>query len=294
MGTSNSNAGTKGSGTPLIPSWLEDPVDIGGNQPVNNQPIIPNENPNADPISPPTLVPPIPPPGAADRFTVPRTNFSKFAKSGGRDRGSLGRAISGYISKTGGGPKQTARGMGASRIASGKLISFLTDVSSNGITEALKSLNLTSLVGRPIEEIFLGLSDYICPEGGSVDSGIAREAFIETIVDLATNGVTDLNELNIDQIQTVLELYATNAIEGRIYNEIGNNAIAFSATPQEALAIEQQLRDFIRNGVSDALSEVQDQIVNLSPNKILGFVDGVYERSFAILQILANSESENK
>ena len=56
---------------------------------------------------------------------------------------------------------------------------------------------------------FLGLVDYVCPDGGSIDEGIAREAFVETIADLAGAGIADLDSLTADQIQAVLELYAT-------------------------------------------------------------------------------------
>ena len=75
--------------------------------------------------------------------------------------------------------------MGSSLQTGAGLVRFLNDAAANGVREALRTLNLEGLAGRPIEEIFAGLSDYICPEGGSIDEGIARDAFIETIGDLA-------------------------------------------------------------------------------------------------------------
>ncbi len=59
---------------------------------------------------------------------------------------------------------------------------------------------MENLADRPIEEIFLGMMDYVCPEGGSIDDSIAREAFIETITDLADNGLTDFDTLNTAQL----------------------------------------------------------------------------------------------
>lgn len=78
--------------------------------------------------------------------------------------------------------------MGASRGSGARLLGFLADVQARGATEALRSLDLEGLAGRPIDEVFMGLADYICPNAGTVDEGIAREAFIETIVDLSTLG----------------------------------------------------------------------------------------------------------
>ncbi len=82
MGTSTHNGGQKG-GTPLVPSWLQQPDD-------NMQ----NETPqgfNGNQI---------PPIGNADRFTAPRGEFTRYINSGGRDS-SLGRkSVSNYISKS--------------------------------------------------------------------------------------------------------------------------------------------------------------------------------------------------
>jgi hypothetical protein len=159
------------------------------------------------------------------------------------------------------------------------------------VREALRALNLESLAGRPITEIFVGLADYICPGAGTVDEGIAREAYIETIVELAGEGLTDLATFTQDQMQTVFELYATHAIEARICNDIGTKAVTMPADAQAARRVEQQLRDFIRGGVSDALTRARAETPNLTPERIHGFVDAVYESAFAILQALGEAEA---
>jgi hypothetical protein len=134
------------------------------------------------------------------------------------------------------------------------LLSFLSDAVTRGAREALRALNLGALAGRPIEEIFLGLADYVCPDGGTIDEGAAREAFIETIVDLAAAGITDFDGLTVDQMQTVFELYATNAIEARLCNDIGAKTITLPSDAREASSVQAQLHDFIQRGVSDALT----------------------------------------
>jgi hypothetical protein len=180
--------------------------------------------------------------------------------------------------------------MGASRKAGAQLVSFLSEVSSRGVEEALRSLKLEELAGQPIENIFLGLADYVCPEGGTLDAGIARDAFIQTISDLAANGITDLGALTIDQLQTVFELFATHAIESRLYNEIGTNGISLPSDAAAAAVIERQLQEFVRNGVSDALTQSRTELESLTPDQALRFVDTVYERAFTILVALGNKE----
>lgn len=283
MGTSNSNGGA-GGGTPLIPSWLGGDGDgllPDGNDPGGNPP---------GPMPPP--LPPIPPPAAADRFTSTRSNFSRFARSGGSDRSSLGRAVSKYVSTAAGGSRTAAQRMGASRAAGSRLLGFLSDAATRSPREALRALNLESLAGRPIEEVFLGLADYVCPDGGTIDEGIVREAFIETVAELAENGITNFDSLSAEQMQTIFELYATHAIEARLCNDIGTKAITLPADPAAAGLVQEQLFDFIRRGVADALTSARSAMQALTSDRVLGFVTQVYEQAFSIMQIMGEEAAQ--
>lgn len=181
--------------------------------------------------------------------------------------------------------------MGSSRSTGAGLIRFLNDASVNGVREALRTLNLDSLAGQPIEEVFAGLADYICPEGGTIDEGIARDAFIETIADLASAGISDIDALTSDQIQTVFELYATHAIEARICNDVGTKVVTLPTDPRAAERVQAQLRDFIQRGVSDAISAVGINVQSLAPDAVLGFVNDVYQSAFEVLQTLGDGEA---
>ncbi len=281
MGTSNAYNGPGGN-TPLIPTWLDPGSE--------NAPPVPEGEADSQ-TTPPTRPTPQPPP-VPDRFQAARGNFSRFASSGGGDRASLGRAVAGYVTTASGGARQAARHMGASRTAGANLLGFLSDVRARGVQEALHALNLERLAGRPIEDVFLGLADYVCPDGGTVDEGIARGAFIETIVDLAGLGVTNLDGLTADQMQTVFELYATHAIEARLYNDIGMKGIVLPIDTKAASRVQAQLRDFVRRGVADALTAARAALVVLTPDHVLEFVDSVYETAFEILQTLGEAEAK--
>lgn len=285
MGTSSAYGGP-GNSTPLIPSWLEP----NGEAP----PPAPNETsadgdgagdgaPEQEPL-PDTL-------SNTNRFTVPRTNFTRFVRSGGNDRTSLGRAVSGYVSRSSGGARNAARRMGSTRRTGRQLLGFLSNAVTQGARQALRVLNLESLAGRPIDEIFLGLVDYICPDGGTVDEGIARDAFIETIADLAENGIVDLDALTPDQMQTLFELHTAHAIQTRICNDIGAQAILLPADVRTATSIQDQIFDFVRRGVADALTRSGNAINELTADNIQQFVDQVYEDAFAILRSLGEREA---
>ena len=182
--------------------------------------------------------------------------------------------------------------MGASREAGARLLGFLSGAASHGAREVLRTLNLERLAGSPIEEVFLGLVDYVCPDGGTIDEGIARDAYIETIADLTDTGITDIDGLTFDQIQTFFELYATHAIEARLCNDIGTKAIMLPADPSAAGRVQAQLVDFIRRGVADALTMARNTMQALTPDRVFDFVTGIYEQAFFILQTLGDAEAE--
>ena len=290
MGTSSAYGGPRG-GTPLVPTWLEPEATEGP------EALVPSDGSEftADPpidsdiwTAPPESLPDATP--APGRFTAPRSNFSRFAASGGRDRASLGRALSRYVSSSSGGASRATQRMGSARAAGARLLSFLSDAQAHGVGEALQALDLASLAGRRIEDIFLGLTNYVCPDGGTVDEGIARDAFIETIADLSGEGITDLDALTADQMQTVFELYATHAIEARIINDIGMKAVTLPADLRAAASVQMQLRDFVRRGVSDALTNARTTLQALTPSRVLDFVDGVYQTAFGVLRELGQAE----
>jgi hypothetical protein len=296
MGTSSAFGG-QGGGTPLVPSWLGDDgasttAPDGGAPPNGAPPDDPAGGvpPGAPPVPP--ARPPIPPFGDPTRFSAARNNFSRFAGSGGDDRKSLGRAVSHYVGSSSGGARTAAARMGSARAAGSRLLGFLSDAVARGATEALRALNLGALAGRPIEEIFLGLADYVCPDGGSIDEGIAREAFIETITDLAGAGIADLDGLTSDQMQTVFELYAANAIEARLCNDIGAKTVTLPSDSREAARVQAQLNDFIRRGVADALTAARAAAAALTPDRVLAFVGHIYEQAFGILQMMGDEEAE--
>jgi hypothetical protein len=285
MGTSNSFPGPNNN-TPLVPEWLEPDgppfpeMPNGQPQPI---PIPPDEEPQLEQETPAA-----PPP---NRFTTARTNLSRAASSGGNDSASLTRGISHYVATSSGGSRQATRRMGSSRRAGGRLLGFLRDAVERGVDKALEALQLDGLAGHTIVEVLLGMTDYVCPDGGSVDEGITRDSYIEMIVDLAENGVTDLDALNSNQVQTVFELYTTHTIENRLYNDVGTKIVQFPDDAQAVLLIKSQVHDFIHRTVADALSSARDALLSLTQSNIQRFVDRIYLTAFELLRNLAVTEA---
>lgn len=284
MGTSTAFGGGKNS-NPLIPSWLTtDEVtaskndDISTEQPdssqVTSETIVNNPQPSVLPVD--------------NRYSTARRNFTAFINSGGSDRTAFGRAITSYIHKTAGGAKQAAKRMKSERQASVRLGNILSMASANGIQSVIKSLNLESLANRPITEIYAALIDVICPIGGDLDDSIARDAYIEAVGEVAEMGLTDLEQPSAGTIATIMECFISNAIKDRIMNAIATKIIILPNNILIVQDIENQLKDFIRGAVSDAMTNN-----NLfSADQTNRTINSIYERSFAVLEALAEQEAE--
>lgn len=287
MGTSGCYPGPLGK-NPLIPSWLDpEPEENHTPTPAINPAGIPNNDPVTNEPLPQTQVPNNDQQNNDKRFQSARRGFSQYAKSGGENDRALRRALSNYVSKGAGGASSATKRLGASRTAGAKLYSFLSSVQASGLNETLRSINLENLAGRSINEIFVGLCDYICPDGGRIDEGITRHAFTEAIAQVTSEGITSFDSLSIVEMETILQVFFTNSIEARVFNDIATKGIVLPEDIDVLESIQDNLRDFIRTAVIDAMAtnRVGDTITNSA-----SYIDLVYEAAFSFLEALGSEE----
>lgn len=200
MGTSGCYKGP-GKGSPLIPSWLD-----GDGTPTSNNAVPVGPNVGQTGLPTPQILPVI-------AFQGPRSNMTRYVKSDGSDGPRLIRALSQYAQTTGGGGTQRIK---SSKISGAKLLGFLANVRDHGEREALRVLRLEYLTGQSVEMVFAGLAEVVCPLSGSIEDGLTREAFFETIAEFAEAGITNLSALVTEQIKTIVELFVAKLIEGRL------------------------------------------------------------------------------
>ena len=295
MGTSGSSSGPGGK-TPLVPSWLGDtpasPLPGGD----NNAPFAdgagadPGEGDTGGVPDTPTPLPPIPPTPPPARFQRARRSFSAFAGSGGTDRRALGRAGRDYVrSGTGGGRNATLR-MGAARIAASEALSVFRGFQRDGTDATLHRLNLGNLVGRRAEDLFLGLTDVICPNGGPIDEGMARDAWLETVADLDDLGVEDTTTLTAGQMQEIFLTFMAHTIEARLFQDIGVNGLKIAVDLAAIEAFEAEFRSYIRRSVRDSFSSDLSGLATLSNRQITTIVNRTYEEAWDLLVIWGDAE----
>jgi len=286
MGTSKPFGGA-GNRTPLVPSWLTSagggtvggaapPDGVGGMEGDANQVI--DQRPSVE------LRP------AGFEFTQARTNFSRFVRSGGSDRRALGRAMHAYVGRATGGSRNAATRMGSSISTAGSFYDVLSDIRTQGLDQVLRSVSREELTGRSAVEILAALSDLICGPGGSIDEGIARDAFFETVIEFAELGIADLNALTVDQIDELLARFMCNSVEMRLIADIGTKLISLPSSESQVGSIRDQLRDFIREAVAVKLQAEIKSLGRYASDSVRPAILSIYESAWSILESWEVSE----
>ncbi len=288
MGTSGPSGGPGGE-TPLVPSWLNDGPNgpLPGGDGELGAPAEPDggagEGDTTAPPGAPAPLPPIPPSPLPARFQSARRNFSAFAASGGTDQRALRRGARDYVHSGTGGSRNATRRMGASRAAASGALGVFRSFQRNGVDATLRRLNLGDLVAHPLADVFLGLTNVICPDGGSIDEGIAREAWLETVADVEELGVDDTAGLTAGQMQEIFLAFVAHSIETRLFQDIGVNGLKVAADLNAIEAFEGQLRSYIRRSVRDSFSGELTGLAALSDRQIREVVDRTYEEAWELL-----------
>jgi hypothetical protein len=291
MGTSGSSSGS-GSNTPLVPSWLDgtdtDPLPGSDGQQTPHDGSDDQGQPPGDQNS--DTRPPLPPPAQPERFRSARANFSRFAGSGGGDGRALRRAVRDYVRSGTGGSGNAVQRMGPSRAAASKVLAVFRGLQRDGAQETLRRLNLESLSGRGVQDVFIGLTEVICRDGGPVDEAIARDAWLETIAVLDQFGIDDLDTLSTEQIQEIFLSFIAHTVEARLYQEIGVNGFTFAEDLDDINEFDKQFRDYIERSVRDSFTGDLAQLSNMSDRTVREIVDKTYRDAWDLLQVLGDRE----
>lgn len=262
MGTSTSNPGQKGR-TPLVPSWLDDYMD-------NNIP------PDEQKMEPPKF-------GDPNRFRQPRSDFTTYLRSGGENTSRLRRAGSSYVRYSLGGSQNATVRLGAARTSATRLLSVLSSFSTNGIYESSRRFGFRDLVGKPASEVFLHIVDFVCPNGGSEEEGIARDSYIEALLSLPEIHEKNIEDLTSNEFLSFFQLYMANIIKQRLINDIGTKSISLPENIAQAELVQLQITDYIKGAVSDAISDLHIEIEKIDSLQTKGIVDSIYKRAYDII-----------
>ena len=282
MGTSGSFAGGKSG---LVPSWVDEPIqpatpvdgDDGGDEGQTDADSVPQV---------PAAYPPIQPPPANSGLGGPRGNLTRGARTS--DQRSISRGAGQYVSASGGGRSATRR-MSSATASASRVAGLARGFASQGAAATLRRFDLEALSGAPAVEVFTALTDALCPTGGTIDEAVARDAMLETIAQLAAQGVGNFDQLTADDLQEFFLGVVTRSIEGKILNEVGTNAIALPQNLSDVERAQRMLHDFVSGCVRDRFAGMGLPLANIADGELDQFVFDLYTASFDLMQSIGEA-----
>jgi len=144
--------------------------------------------------------------------------------------------------------------------------------------------------GAPAEDVFVALTDMLCPAGGTIEEAIARDAVLETIADLAAAGVGNFDQLSVDDLREFFIGVVSRSIEGKILNEVGTNAVSVPVDIAGVERAQNMLHDFVEGCVRDEFGERGTELGDLDGDAIDSFVDDLYAAALDLVEALGGDE----
>ncbi|WP_338073305.1 Qat anti-phage system associated protein QatB [Billgrantia ethanolica] len=285
MGTSGIFGGSKNG---LVPSWVDEPASSpvatsDSTEPDSSEREAPFAPPGASPAQ---SYPPIPEIPVSSALSGARGNITRGARAS--DERALRRGAGRYVRASGGGRAAASR-MPNSRAVAGGVAGLARSFANQGPVEALRRFNLVGMAGAPAEDVFVALTDMLCPAGGTIDEAIARDAMLETVADLAASGVGNFDELSAEDLREFFIGVVSRSIEGKILNEVGTNAIAAPSNITGVERAQAMLHDFIEGCVRDEFDARRTDLSDLDATDIDSFVDDLYGAAFDLIEALGDN-----
>lgn len=255
MGTSTRNSGQSGH-TPLVPSWLDEDSNE------NVAPLI------ADP----------------NRFRTSRGDFTTYTNGRGLQGSTLRRSVSRYVKDSVGGSSNAVKRLGSSRTSTGKLYGIINAFSGGGVAEVERYLSTNNLSGLSAGEFFVRIADYVCPDGGPNNEGIARAAYYETIAEITDLIDKPIESLSPDDLEKILQSYMSKVVIQNIMNDIGNKVILLPDELSDIRFIEDNVKKMVKQSVSDACANLKREHGRLTDKKSQEITDKIYKDTYSILE----------
>ena len=248
MGTSNSSGGPTGP-NPLLPPWAPDldpepePVHDGDSE--THDGVDDGDASGQDAPTPRLTDPP-----KWSSLLGQTRRLASGGATGGSARTRARNVARNYVRSRGGAWK-AAQGSVAGRSAGSRIGGFLADVAQHGVAQALRNLRLDEYIGRPADDLLVGLAERLLPSPDSADDAAARKAGLDAFHELLQQygaleeGINALDALDADGIQHALEHFIARYITADLLLRLSQRVEDGSSTVARCDQILSEIRSVV-------------------------------------------------
>lgn len=294
MGTSKSYGGPADK-IPLLPAWALPSETQGSTGQSDATSVEPNAQ-TSDVNAPNSVQPTDQLPGVSTAWQQAKSTLSRTISgaSGGAGTGSGGRfarSAQKYVGALGGSRRAASKASTGVGSTSG-FAGFLSGVANNGLNATLTRYGLDTYIGRDADTVFAAITNIIAPTGDTREATVARKAITEALEELynkvvAADGNLDrLNNLSKADLEGALESAISNYIFARWIEELGLRLEEKSVTVEQAIKLERDMKQFIRETVELDLKNVDVLKIDWSAAEGRQITEKLFQEAYAILENL--------
>jgi hypothetical protein len=162
-------------------------------------------------------------------------------------------------------------------------------VARNGFAGAFANLGLGSFVGRDLDSVIAAVNDAICPAGSDLEEVAAREATSEALQDVfaevikAGADINRLDAMDASSVARAVEVMVASYIYNRWLGELGIKIEEKAVSPQQAIKVEQRMKEFITDAVKIDLQQKDPLKVDWRGAEGQTFIGRIYNDAYAVI-----------
>jgi hypothetical protein len=144
-------------------------------------------------------------------------------------------------------------------------------------------VGLGHCVGRNAGDVFVEILEVICPDGGRIDEGIAREAFERSISECIREDIA-IEDLTAEQWAELLINFLALSIQLRVIADIGQSSLDVPTDINQALAAEAIMKSVIYATVNEQIGDVLERTASIPAERLREVTDDAYERAWGAFE----------
>ncbi|MBZ0301228.1 MAG: hypothetical protein K8J31_15880 [Anaerolineae bacterium] len=214
-----------------------------------------------------------------------RSSFGSYASGGG---GSLGGSVRDYVHAHRGAQNAT-QATRAGRTSTKSLGGFLSGVAQRGVTQTLRDVGLSDVIGSSPITVVSAILNLITPPGDTLDDAIARRAESDTMGELyrrfdLEDGIENFDRMTEADVKDTLILSVSNHIFQRFVHTVEKGLQDGNVRPDQAEMAEHDAKEYIRGKVLVDFGDRDVIHMDWNGTEATGLIENIFTQAHIILE----------
>ncbi|MDT8717022.1 hypothetical protein IAI10_10165 [Clostridium sp. 19966] len=202
---------------------------------------------------------------------------------------SKARVLNNYV-KAYGGAKRASTQSASGRNSTVQLGKFLSSIRSVGIIKTFEKLHI-DYVGKSVETLLSEMVNIISSNSNTKEDAIARNATIEALSEIYdfleqnNKDITSLDRIDDCIFEQIMSIYISDYIFEKMLNDLQSRFEQYAKNTQEALRVEKEFKDYIKNSVDIKLKQAKLEQIDYNNADIGKIIENLYTECFEVLEV---------